>query len=210
MAFDSWNFRVYFIGQLLSTIGTWMQSLAQAWLVLELTDRSDQLGITVALQFTPLLVFGALGGVLTDRFENRRLIIITSFLVGTARVGPRDRRGDRPRDDLVDLRVRVGARIRDGHRAPDDAGDRVPTRRSRPPRQCDRHQRHHPDDRPTIGAGHCRVDHRPVRCRAVLLRQRGVVSHRDRRNVHACAPTNWCRGRNCSRRRVSCARGCAT
>ena len=81
-AFESWNFRVYFAGQLLSTIGTWMQTLAQAWLVLELTDRSDRLGITVALQFAPLLVFGALAGVLADRFENRRLLVVTSTLSG--------------------------------------------------------------------------------------------------------------------------------
>ena len=81
-AFESWNFRVYFAGQLLSTIGTWMQTLAQAWLVLELTNRSDRLGITVALQFAPLLFFGALGGVLADRIENRRLLIITSTLSG--------------------------------------------------------------------------------------------------------------------------------
>ena len=81
-AFESWNFRVYFGGQLLSTIGTWMQTIAQAWLVLELTNRTDRLGITVALQFAPLLVFGALGGVVADRFENRRLLVITSLLSG--------------------------------------------------------------------------------------------------------------------------------
>jgi MFS family permease len=81
-AFASWNFRVYFTGQLLSTIGTWMQTLAQSWLVLELTDRSDRLGIMVALQFTPLLVFGALAGVLADRFENRRLLVLTSAMSG--------------------------------------------------------------------------------------------------------------------------------
>ena len=81
-AFESRNFRIYFVGQLLSTIGTWMQTLAQAWLVLELTDRSDRLGITVALQFAPLLVFGAMAGVLADRFENRRLLVVTSTLSG--------------------------------------------------------------------------------------------------------------------------------
>ncbi len=70
------------MGQLLSTIGTWMQTLAEAWLVLELTNRSDRLGITVALQFAPLLVFGALAGVLADRFDNRRLLVVTSALSG--------------------------------------------------------------------------------------------------------------------------------
>jgi len=60
-AFDHWNFRAYFVGQLLSSIGTWMQTFAQGWLVLELTGRSGLLGVTVALQFLPLLLFGAQG-----------------------------------------------------------------------------------------------------------------------------------------------------
>jgi MFS family permease len=81
-ALEVWNFRAYVVGQLVSSIGTWMQTLGLAWLVLELTDRTDQLGVVVALQFLPLLVLGALGGVLVDRVDNRRLLVATSVASG--------------------------------------------------------------------------------------------------------------------------------
>jgi MFS family permease len=81
-AFGNRNFRRYFIGQTVSSIGTWAQSLAVTWLVLELTDRSDQLGVVVALQFLPLLLLGAPAGVLVDRVDNRRLLLATSALSG--------------------------------------------------------------------------------------------------------------------------------
>jgi MFS family permease len=81
-AFDNRNFRHYFIGQTVSAIGTWSNSLAVTWLVLELTNRSDQLGVAVALQFLPMLLLGAPAGVLADRFDNRRLLIATSTTSG--------------------------------------------------------------------------------------------------------------------------------
>jgi len=69
------NYRLYFIGQTISVSGTWMQQLAQAWLVLKLTDNSGTaLGLVTALQFLPMLVFGAWGGVLADRFDKRKLL----------------------------------------------------------------------------------------------------------------------------------------
>ena len=86
-AFDARNFRSYFVGQLVSTIGTWMQTFSQAWLVLELTGRSDRLGITVALQFLPLLVFGAQAGVLAHRIDNRKLLAATSACGGLLALG---------------------------------------------------------------------------------------------------------------------------
>ena len=86
-AFDARNFRSYFVGQLVSTIGTWMQTFSQAWLVLELTGRSDRLGITVALQFLPLLLFGAQAGVLADRIDNRKLLAATSACGGLLALG---------------------------------------------------------------------------------------------------------------------------
>jgi MFS family permease len=79
-AFDNRNFRLYFIGQTLSSIGSWSQSLAVTWLVLEMTNRSDQLGIAMALQFLPTLVLGAPAGVLADKVDNRRLLVATSAL----------------------------------------------------------------------------------------------------------------------------------
>jgi MFS family permease len=81
-AFDAWNFRAYFAGQLLSSVGTWMQTFSLGWLVIELTGRSDKLGVAVALQFLPLLLFGAQAGVLADRVDNRRLLIATSAAGG--------------------------------------------------------------------------------------------------------------------------------
>ena len=60
-AFDNRNFRRYFVGQTISSIGSWSNSLAVTWLVLELTNRSDQLGIAMALQFLPMLLLGAPG-----------------------------------------------------------------------------------------------------------------------------------------------------
>jgi MFS family permease len=77
-AFQHGNFRRYFAGQVISSVGTWLQALAVTWLVLDLTGRSDRLGIAVALQFLPLLLLGAPAGVLADRVDNRRLLMATS------------------------------------------------------------------------------------------------------------------------------------
>lgn len=86
-AFESWNFRSYFVGQIVSSSGTWMQTFAQVWLVLQITDSSGHLGVTVALQYIPLLLFGAHAGVLADRIDNRRLLIATSFVGGLLALG---------------------------------------------------------------------------------------------------------------------------
>ena len=81
-AFGNRNFRLYFVGQTISSVGSWAQSLAVTWLVLELTNRSDQLGIALALQFLPMLVLGAPAGVLADRLDNRRVLLATSAASG--------------------------------------------------------------------------------------------------------------------------------
>ncbi|MFN8050675.1 MAG: MFS transporter [Acidimicrobiales bacterium] len=86
-AFDNRNFRLYFIGQTISSVGSWLQSLAVTWLVLEITDRPDQLGIAIALQFLPMLLLGAPAGVLADRFDNRRMLIATSTASGVLALG---------------------------------------------------------------------------------------------------------------------------
>src|SRR3989442_8738574 len=70
------DFRLFWIGQLVSQIGTWMQSVAQAWLVLELTQSPLQLGIVSALQFTPVLFLSPIGGALSDRFAKRRGLLL--------------------------------------------------------------------------------------------------------------------------------------
>jgi MFS family permease len=71
------NYRVYFISQLISVSGTWMQSIAQAWLVLRLTGSGVDLGIVTGLQFLPMLLFGPFGGLVADRFDKRHLLFAT-------------------------------------------------------------------------------------------------------------------------------------
>jgi MFS family permease len=71
------DFRLFWLGQLVSLIGTWMQSVGQAWLVLELTGSPFQLGLVTALQFTPILLLSPVGGALSDRFPKRRIILLT-------------------------------------------------------------------------------------------------------------------------------------
>lgn len=76
------NVRLYFIGQAVSASGMWMQSVAQLWLVYELTGSGTALGVTTALQSLPVLLGGAWGGVVADRFDKRRLLVITQALKG--------------------------------------------------------------------------------------------------------------------------------
>ena len=75
---DNHNYRKFFFAQAISLTGTWMQSVAMAWLVLELTNSAAWLGLTIALQFVPVLLLGPYGGVLIDRLDKRKLIIATN------------------------------------------------------------------------------------------------------------------------------------
>ncbi len=76
------NYRLYYIGQIISTSGTFMQSVAQAWLVLKLTNSGTALGITSALQYVPILVLGPYGGVIADRFSKRKILYLTQSISG--------------------------------------------------------------------------------------------------------------------------------
>ncbi|MGX4691408.1 MFS transporter [Streptomyces sp. JNUCC 63] len=71
------NYRLFFLGQVVSNTGTWTQRIAQDWLVLSLTGSSAAVGITTALQFLPMLLFGLYGGVLVDRFPKRPTLLVT-------------------------------------------------------------------------------------------------------------------------------------
>jgi MFS family permease len=75
------NYRRYFAGQIVSISGNWMQTVGEMWLVLRLTDSATAVGITTALQFTPMLFAGAYGGVLADRVSKRRLLAWTQSLM---------------------------------------------------------------------------------------------------------------------------------
>jgi MFS family permease len=76
------NYRLYFTGQSVSLIGTWMQITAQAWLVLRLTHSSTDLGIVVALQALPVLLLAPYGGVIADRVDKRRLMVVLQTCMG--------------------------------------------------------------------------------------------------------------------------------
>jgi MFS family permease len=76
------NYRLFIIGQLISVTGTWMQTVAQTWLVVDLTGSGVDLGVTVALQFLPMLLFGLWGGALADRSDKRRLLIAMQIAGG--------------------------------------------------------------------------------------------------------------------------------
>lgn len=76
------NFRLYFLGQVVSGSGTWLQLVAQSWLVLRLTHSALAVGITLAIQFTPMLLVGAWAGVLVDRLDKRRVLIGTAAAAG--------------------------------------------------------------------------------------------------------------------------------
>jgi MFS family permease len=76
------NYRLYFSGQLVSVPGTWLQTVAQAWLVLQLTSSGSALGITVALQALPVLLLGPWAGALADGVDKRRLLLLTQALQG--------------------------------------------------------------------------------------------------------------------------------
>jgi MFS family permease len=80
------NYRLYFVGQVISTAGTWMQSVAMPWLALTLTHDAFHVGLVIATQFAPMLVAGQFGGLLADRFPKRRILVCSqlAFIVPAA------------------------------------------------------------------------------------------------------------------------------
>ena len=74
------NYRLFFAGQIVSLVGTWMQSIAQPWLVLQMTHNAFYVGLTLAIQFTPILLLGQFGGLIADRFPKRRILLVTQAL----------------------------------------------------------------------------------------------------------------------------------
>jgi MFS family permease len=75
------NYRLYWSGQIVSQMGTWMQRIAQAWLVLQLTNSPLALGTIATVQFSPVLVFSLFGGVLADRFPKQKLLIVSQSVM---------------------------------------------------------------------------------------------------------------------------------
>ncbi|MDT7614688.1 MAG: hypothetical protein QOF00_2135, partial [Pseudonocardiales bacterium] len=74
------TFRIYLAGQSVASTGTWMRSIAQDWLVLELTGSPVAVGVTMACQFLPMLLLGMYGGLIADRYPKRTLLLVTQVL----------------------------------------------------------------------------------------------------------------------------------
>ncbi|MER7793302.1 MFS transporter [Streptomyces sp. NPDC097640] len=81
------NYRLFTFGRLISSIGVWIQRIAQDWLVISLTGSAAALGVTTALQFLPILLFGLWGGLLSDRFPRRLLLVISQTAMGLIALG---------------------------------------------------------------------------------------------------------------------------
>ncbi|MDZ4296240.1 MAG: MFS transporter [Patescibacteria group bacterium] len=79
-AFEDRNYRLYFGGQVVSLIGTWLQTVAQGWLVLQLTDSAFWVGAVSALSSLPILFFALFGGVIVDRFSRKRILYLTQLI----------------------------------------------------------------------------------------------------------------------------------
>ena len=75
------DYRIFFAGQAVALVGSWMQQVAQAWLVLSLTNSPLRLGLVGSLNFTPVLLFAMLGGAVADRLPKRRLLVATQSLL---------------------------------------------------------------------------------------------------------------------------------
>jgi MFS family permease len=79
-ALTSRSYRIYLGGQILTNTGTWMQSIAQDWLIFDLTHSSVSVGVTMALQFLPMLVLGLYTGAVADRLSKRHILLTTQTL----------------------------------------------------------------------------------------------------------------------------------
>lgn len=78
-AFESRNYRLYFTGQLVSLVGTWLQVVAEGWLVLQLTNSPLLIGLVAALAMVPSLLFSLFGGVIVDKFPKKKILLFTQY-----------------------------------------------------------------------------------------------------------------------------------
>ncbi|MEU8521342.1 MFS transporter [Streptomyces sp. NBC_01216] len=76
------NYRLFFTGAIVSNTGTWMARITQDWLVLSLTGSAAAVGVTTALQFLPMLLFGLYGGVIADRYPKRLILLFSQAALG--------------------------------------------------------------------------------------------------------------------------------
>ena len=180
------NYRRYFAGQLVSLSGNWMQMVAEMWLVLELTGSGVAVGVTSALQFLPMLLFGAWGGVLADRWPKRSLLIVTQSAMALPALALWALTATRRRRAVDGVRARLRPRRRQLDRQPGPA-----ELRDRDGRRRSGRQRGRPQQRPRstaariLGPAGAGAPDRDGRRRALLPAQRGHLRRDDRRPAGA-------------------------
>ena len=156
------NYRLFAVGSLVSNTGTWMQRVAQDWLVLALTGSAGALGITTGLQFLPIVLFSPIAGVVADRYSKRIVLAITQVVDG--RLGGGARRSGRHGlgRHVAHLRPRLPVRHGHGVRRTDPPGLRQRDGRPIPARERGRPElglvQPRPDDRPGRRRNAHRVD----------------------------------------------------
>ena len=126
------NYRRYFTGQVISITGNWMQIVGEMWLMVKLTGSGVSVGLTAGLQFLPILLFGAWGGLLADRMSKRTLLTITQLSMAVPALtlfGLVAERADRAVDGA---RAGAGARVGAGAGQPGAAVVRGRDRRAGP------------------------------------------------------------------------------
>ena len=169
------NFRLFFVGQIISQTGTWMQMIAIGLLVLAITDSGVAVGLVTAAQFLPILVLGAWGGVLADRRDRHHLLIAMNVAGAVVAAAFARARAQRPRGALVGVPAHLRGRHRHRPREPRPPGARHrPRRRARRPERR-RAQQHADDDVPGVRPGARRRAHRRAGHRLVLRRQRHLL-----------------------------------
>ena len=202
------NYRRYFAGQIVSVSGNWMQNVAEMWLIVQLTGSGAAVGFTAGLQFVPILLFGAWGGLIADRLPKRRVLMVTQALMALPALalwgltrGGRGHAADR-------LRARPRARDRQRGRQPD-----APELRHRAGRRRPRGQRRLAE----LGHRAERADHRPgdgrrgdrLRRRRRVLRDQRALLRRHARRPRGDGPRGAGRGAGGAARPRRAARGAA-
>lgn len=185
------NYRLFATGQVVSNTGTWMQRIAQDWLVLSLTGSASAVGITIALQFLPMMLFGLYGGVLADRLPKRPLLLCTQAAMGLTGIALAVLTLMRPRPGLARLPGRLPARTGHRRRQPGPADLRLRDGRQGPGGQRRQSEFGQLPVRAAGGPGAGRCPHHRRRLRLGLPAERPVLrgtDHRPAADAHARTP----------------------
>ncbi len=175
------NYRLFFIGQVISVSGTWMQNVALAWLVVELTHSPLAVGILAFCRFIPFTVFGLLAGVVADRIDNRKLVHRNADRLDDLLGALRRVRAQRARDALGRLPARDPLQYGTRFRRARPARAHLPDGRTRRAAECGGAQCE-PLQRLARGrARHRRRPDRRLRRRRLFRDQRGDLPRRPRR-----------------------------